>query len=256
MPLPASFGSAEIRSTRLRSAVRAFGRRSGGRRRRSCAADVTSSLQLGRATAPGARDPSSATCGRAPSPDYILSRTPGSGPARAASLLVRPSTRRSSSRFEIVRRLTQSPLSRAREHPHVPLPSTVIVPLPLISPLSSRCGPPAMSMWKWPMEYAELSPPGLVAFDFQQPRDVVPLQAAVQRRSGQVRDRRLQGAEAVIQRQQCEPAEGNDDPFLVDAQHRRMASLGPGRTSAVLLRHLATVLRLISWRLASALRLS
>jgi len=39
----------------------------------------------------------------------------------------------------------------------------------------------------------ELLPLGLVTLDIRQPRDAMALKAAVQRRTGQVRDRRLQG---------------------------------------------------------------
>jgi hypothetical protein len=46
----------------------------------------------------------------------------------------------------------------------------------------------------------KLLPPGLVTFDIWQPRDPMTLQAPVQRRPCQVRDRRLRGIEAVIQR--------------------------------------------------------
>ena len=75
-----------------------------------------------------------------------------------------------------------------------------------------------------------------------------PLAAARCRAAGsggacEVRDRRLQGVEAVVQRQERVSAEGEDDRFLLDAHTVDLASLGPGRTSAVLfrLRHLATV---------------
>lgn len=48
---------------------------------------------------------------------------------------------------------------------------------------------------------AELAPLRLVAVDLWQPGDIVPLEAAMQRRAGQVRDRGLQSIEAIIQRQ-------------------------------------------------------
>ena len=43
---------------------------------------------------------------------------------------------------------------------------------------------------------------GLVAFDLRQPADPVSLQTAMQRRTRQMRDRRLQGVEAIVKRQQ------------------------------------------------------
>jgi len=43
----------------------------------------------------------------------------------------------------------------------------------------------------------------------------VALQAAVQGRARQVRDRRLKRVEAIIERQQCVLAEGDDDRFLL-----------------------------------------
>ena len=55
------------------------------------------------------------------------------------------------------------------------------------------------------------------------------LQTTVQRRPGQVWDRRLQPIKAIIQRQQRVPPERNDDGFLVDLQHRGFGILGPGR---------------------------
>jgi hypothetical protein len=47
----------------------------------------------------------------------------------------------------------------------------------------------------------ELLPTWLVALDIRQARDAMPLQAPMQRRSGQVRDRGLQSIKAIIQRQ-------------------------------------------------------
>src|ERR1017187_2524210 len=43
-----------------------------------------------------------------------------------------------------------------------------------------------------------------------------------------MRDRRLQGIETIIERQQCMPAEGDDDRLLPDRQHRglRLARAG------------------------------
>jgi len=60
----------------------------------------------------------------------------------------------------------------------------------------------------------------LVTLDVRQAGDAVPLEASMQRRSGQMRDRRLQCVEAVVQRQQGMPAERDDG---------RLLSLGQGR---------------------------
>jgi hypothetical protein len=51
----------------------------------------------------------------------------------------------------------------------------------------------------------------LCALRFRQPGDAVALEATVQRRTGQVRQRRLQGIQAVVQRQQRVPAKGDND---------------------------------------------
>ena len=51
---------------------------------------------------------------------------------------------------------------------------------------------------------------GVLALDVGQAGDAVPLQTPVQRRTGQVRDRRLQCIEAVIQRQQRMAPECDD----------------------------------------------
>ncbi len=48
----------------------------------------------------------------------------------------------------------------------------------------------------------ELLPLGLVTLEIWQPRDAMSLQASMQRRTGQMRDRRLQGIKAVIERKQ------------------------------------------------------
>lgn len=48
----------------------------------------------------------------------------------------------------------------------------------------------------------------LCALRSWQPRDSVALEAAVQQRAGQVRQRRLQGIQAVVQQQQRVPAKG------------------------------------------------
>ena len=54
------------------------------------------------------------------------------------------------------------------------------------------------------------------AFDLRQSGDAVALQAAMQGRARQVRDRRLQGIKAVVERQQRMPTEGNDDRLFLD----------------------------------------
>ena len=43
-----------------------------------------------------------------------------------------------------------------------------------------------------------------------------------------MRDRRLQGVEAIVERQQRMPAEGDDDRLLLDRQNRRLWLLRPG----------------------------
>src|SRR6202011_4367866 len=70
---------------------------------------------------------------------------------------------------------------------------------------------------------------GLVAVDLRQAGDAVALQAAVQRRAGQVGDRRLQGVETIVERQQRMPAKGDDDRFLLDRQHGGLRVFGAGR---------------------------
>ena len=74
----------------------------------------------------------------------------------------------------------------------------------------------------------ELAALWLVTFHLGQPADVVALQAAMQRRSGQVRNSGLQGVETVIQRQQRVLAEGNDNRFFLDGEHRGMSILRAG----------------------------
>jgi hypothetical protein len=54
----------------------------------------------------------------------------------------------------------------------------------------------------------------LVAFNLPQPGNTVALQAAVKRRPGQLRDRCLQGTDAVVERKESMPAQGNDNGFL------------------------------------------
>src|SRR5215475_9717430 len=52
--------------------------------------------------------------------------------------------------------------------------------------------------------------------DVREPRDAVPLQAAVQGRACQVRDRRLKGIQAVVERQQRMLAKRYDDGFVFE----------------------------------------
>jgi hypothetical protein len=57
---------------------------------------------------------------------------------------------------------------------------------------------------------------GGFAFDLGQPGDPVALQTPVKRRARQVRDGRLQGVKAVVERQQRMPSESNDDSLFLD----------------------------------------
>jgi hypothetical protein len=56
----------------------------------------------------------------------------------------------------------------------------------------------------------------LAVLDVRELRDGMPLQAAVQRRARQVRDRRLKGIRAVTERQQRLLAERDDDGFILE----------------------------------------
>jgi hypothetical protein len=56
------------------------------------------------------------------------------------------------------------------------------------------------------------------AFDLRQSRDSMALEAAMQRRARQMRDRRLQCVEAVVERQQGMPPEGDHDRLLFNGQ--------------------------------------
>lgn len=60
---------------------------------------------------------------------------------------------------------------------------------------------------------------GFVPVHVRKPRDTMPLQTPMQRRARQMWDRRLQSIEAVVQRQQCVPPEGDDHCLLVVAQN-------------------------------------
>jgi hypothetical protein len=88
---------------------------------------------------------------------------------------------------------------------------------------------------------------GPVAFNIGQPADAMALQAAVQRRPRQVRDRRLQGIEAVIERQQRIAPESDDDRLLLYGKNRRPRLFWPRRQIGYRVRffHFATVFWLI-----------
>ncbi len=60
---------------------------------------------------------------------------------------------------------------------------------------------------------------GLVAVDLGQSADAVTFQTAMQRGPGQVRDRRLQTIEAVVEREQRVPSESDDDRLLLEREH-------------------------------------
>jgi hypothetical protein len=62
----------------------------------------------------------------------------------------------------------------------------------------------------------ELPPRLFVAFHLGQSADAVALEAAMQRRARQMRDRRLQGVEAIVERQQSMPSESNDASLFLD----------------------------------------
>ncbi len=68
----------------------------------------------------------------------------------------------------------------------------------------------------------------------------------------------LKGVEAVVERQQGMPPEGDHDRLLFNGRTVDRGSLGPVRRSETDFRdfHLAMVFGLTPWRLASALRLS
>ena len=74
----------------------------------------------------------------------------------------------------------------------------------------------------------ELLALGFVSLDTGKTRDAVPLQAPMQRRPCQVRDRGLQGIEAIIQRQQRVPSEGDDCRLFFLGLNRRSRFLRPG----------------------------
>jgi hypothetical protein len=75
----------------------------------------------------------------------------------------------------------------------------------------------------------EALPLRFVALDIGQTRDAVPLKAPMQGRARQMRDRRLQGVEAVVQRQKRMPPERN--PIASSASSGSW-SLGPSARSS------------------------
>lgn len=77
---------------------------------------------------------------------------------------------------------------------------------------------------------------GFVAFYLGSSTDAVPIQATRQRGPGQVRDRRLQAIEAIVERGRRVPPEGDDDRTLFDRKHAGAQLLGPIRAAAVLVR--------------------
>ena len=66
----------------------------------------------------------------------------------------------------------------------------------------------------------ELAPGRSFAFDLRQSRDSMTLQAAMQRRARQARDRRLERVEAIVERQQGMPSEGDDHGLFLPGQDR------------------------------------
>lgn len=104
----------------------------------------------------------------------------------------------------------------------------------------------------------ELLAPGPVAIEVGQPGDVVPLQAAMQRRAGQLRDGGLKSVEAIVERQQRMPAKGNDNGFLLKGKGRWTSaparSFGPQPSSASSTWRWSS--GLTPWRLARILKLS
>ena len=75
------------------------------------------------------------------------------------------------------------------------------------------------------------------------------LQAAMQVRSREHRDRRLQGIQAVVERQQDVVMECDHHGFLLGVSAFDRASFGPMATSAVVwrLHHFCTVVGLMPW---------
>src|SRR6266481_4825656 len=59
-----------------------------------------------------------------------------------------------------------------------------------------------------------------LAFDRRKPADLVALEQSMQRRSRQMRDGRLEGIKAIVERQQRMLAERNSESFLLGAEYR------------------------------------
>src|SRR5258708_33489829 len=75
----------------------------------------------------------------------------------------------------------------------------------------------------------ELLPSRLAAaFQLRQPADAMPLQTAMQRGTGQMRDRCLQSVEAIIEGQQSMPAEATINRLLLHRQDCGARMLRPG----------------------------
>src|SRR6185369_9440646 len=69
----------------------------------------------------------------------------------------------------------------------------------------------------------------LVAADLGQAADAMALQTAVEAGAGQVRDTRLKGVEAVVEREQRPLTEGYNDGFLLRSEHGRARLTRPHR---------------------------
>src|SRR6516225_10664856 len=59
-----------------------------------------------------------------------------------------------------------------------------------------------------------------LAFDGRKPADLVALEQSMQRRSREMRDGRLEGIKAIVERQQRMLAERNSESFLLGAEYR------------------------------------
>ena len=73
----------------------------------------------------------------------------------------------------------------------------------------------------------ELLPRRLVPLDIWQLADAMTLEATMQRGSCQMRDGRLQRIEAIIERQERMPPEGDNDRLVPDRKNRGPGSFGP-----------------------------
>lgn len=62
---------------------------------------------------------------------------------------------------------------------------------------------------------------GLLVIRVRQPRDAVALQATMQGRPCQLRDRRLKRVDALLQRKESVTSERHDDGFVLARQHLR-----------------------------------